>query len=191
MFMGLSRYDAIRQYMSDNQLGQTVVGYNTDGTPIYSEEIPTGVTPDTAVQAAIMNAPDLSYSDLTDVQQAIMNAPTPLTPVQQAIMNAPSIPPSPVSNSTPTSAADIAKAVNQVVTTGLQTYQAVQLQQMQVDRLNKGLPPLTVGQMASIMPQLGYNYGYPGSSNNGLMMLLLIGGGALLLLAMSKKKAHG
>lgn len=71
---------------------------------------------------------------------------------------------------------------------GLSVYQQIQLQNMQMDLIKRGLPPMSAAQLASMAPQV--NIGVASETQK----LLMYGGigllGILLLSTMNKGRAH-
>ena len=66
-----------------------------------------------------------------------------------------------------------------LLTQGLSVYGQIQLQNMNMDLIKQGKPPLTQEQVSAIAPQL--NVGLASSTQN-LVVYGLLGGGAVLLL---------
>jgi hypothetical protein len=66
-----------------------------------------------------------------------------------------------------------------LLTQGISAYGQIQLQNMNIDLIKQGKPPLTASQVSAIAPQL--NVGLASSTQN-LLMYGLLGGGAVLLL---------
>jgi hypothetical protein len=70
--------------------------------------------------------------------------------------------------------------ISNVLTQGLSLYGQLQIQNMNMDLIKQGKPPLTAYQVAAMAPQL--NVGLASSTQN-LVMYGLLGAGAVILLA--------
>jgi len=81
---------------------------------------------------------------------------------------------------TPDNSGSWINAISQLASQGLSLYAQMQLQNMNMDLIKQGKPPLSSAQMSSMAPQL--NVGLAPAMQNTLLYVLL-GGGAVVLLA--------
>lgn len=77
--------------------------------------------------------------------------------------------------------------ISQLASQGMSLYQQLQLQEMNMDLIRQGKPPLTAYQMASMAPQL--NVGV--SKDTQMMLLLAVGAVGLTAVMVAGIKTRG
>lgn len=176
MFTPSSKRQRIAQRLGDAGTDQQMVGYS-NGLPITVDNLPNGVSED--VPSSVFITPGQFTNYVPDSVGITPGAFDDYVPPSVYVT------PSPMQQTNDT--ASVIAAVGSAVQSGVSAYQAIQLQNLQIARINAGLPPLTAAQMAAAAGQLPAQSGSMDTTT-----MLLLGGGALLLLmvAMKKKKAH-
>jgi hypothetical protein len=95
----------------------------------------------------------------------------------------------PATGATPDAANPWVTGISNILTQGLSLYGQLRLQDMNMNLIQQGKPPLTAAQVASMAPQL--NVGIASGTQN-MLMYAAMGGGAILLLSilMKSKRAR-